>query len=176
MSSSARARRERRLEAARGYLMLDMPGHALGELDAIADPERCRFSINQLRGEALRRNGDYQTALSAYDRALEEQPTDLSVLLGMADCYRHTDRLSRAVVALRQAYRADPEQPVVMYRLACCYALMGDKPQALSWLGRAVRSDASLRALLPHDHDFDRLRNDPDFQFILAAVQVGNRP
>ena len=155
--------------------MLDMPEHALRELDAIADPERCRFPINQLRGEALRRNGDYDSALSAYDCALEQQPTDLSVLLGIADCYRHTDRLSRAVGALQQAYRADPEQPVVMYRLACCYALLGEKQKALSWLGRAVRSDASLRALLPHDHDFDHLRNDPDFQFILAAVQMGNQ-
>ena len=175
MSANARLRRERRLEAARGYLILDMPGHALRELDAIADPERCRFSLNQLRGEALRRNGDYDAAVSAFDRALQEEPSDLSVLLGIADCYRQTDRLSRAVAALQQAYRADPEQPVVLYRLACCYALMGEKQKSLSWLGRAVRSDASLRALLPHDHDFDRLRNDPDFQFILAAVQMGNQ-
>ena len=175
MASSARKRRERRLEAARGYLMLDMPQHALRELEAISDPHRCIFPLNQLRGEALRHSGDYDTALTAYDRALQERPADLSVLLGIADCYRHTDRLSRAVSALQQAYRADPQQPVVMYRLACCYAQLGQKSQALSWLGRALRMDASLRALLPRDPDFDHLRHDPDFQFIVAAVQMSER-
>lgn len=173
MPGNARARRERRLEAARGYLMLDMPAHALRELDAIADPQRCPFPLNQLRGEALRRSGEYDGALAAYREALQERPDDLSVLLGVADCYRQTDRLPRAVSALQQAYRHSPEEPVVLYRLACCYALMGNKTQALSWLGRAVRMDADIRALLPHDHDFDRLRHDPDFQFILAAVQMG---
>ena len=68
MPGNAKARRERRLEAARGYLMLDMTGHALRELDGISDPERCPFALHQLRGEALRRSGEYATALAASRR------------------------------------------------------------------------------------------------------------
>ena len=71
--------------------------------------------------------------------------------------------------------------PVVLYNIACYYSLAGDKAQALSWLGRALRMETalrkqmteepefgrkSLRELIPDEPDFDQLRNDPDFQYI----------
>ena len=45
------------------------------------------------------------------------------------------------------------------------------KTQALSWLGRALRMDASYRQLIDDESDFDPLRHDPDFQMIVSAVQ-----
>lgn len=169
MSSNSRTRRERRLEAARGYLMLDMPRHAVRELDAIEDPEKIPFELNQLRGEALKLRGEYEAALAAYNRALAEKPTDLTVLLGMAWCYKRTDQLSRAISAMEQAYRNQPNESIVLYNLACYFALDGNKTQALSWLGRALRMESSLRKLIPNESDFDRLRDDPDFQFVIGA-------
>lgn len=159
----------RHLEAARGYLMLELPDLALSELRRVGEPEGIRFEVARLRGEALRQKDEHEAALDAFRAAAEEQPNDLSVLMGMAWCFKRTGRLPRAIECMERAYRACPDEAIVLYNLACYHALAEDKPQALSWLGRAIRMERSLRTLIPEETDFDRLRDDPDFQFIVEA-------
>ena len=166
MGLNPRLLREKRLEAARGYLLLDMPDHALNELETIERPEKCAGEYNLLRGEALRGKKDFHAALRAYNRALAERPRNISILMGMAWCYKRIDQLPRAIAAMEEAYRIAPHEAIVLYNLACYYALGGNKPQALSWLGRAIRMEGSLRDLIPRETDFDPLRHDPDFQLI----------
>lgn len=161
--------RIRRLEAAQGYLALDMPDHALREMRRIDNPQEVRFDFCQLKGEALRQKRRHEEALNAYRQALEENPDDLGVLMGMAWCYKRLDQLPRAIQTMEQAYQAAPREPVVLYNLACYFALAGDKTQALSWLGRAIRMEPALRQLIPDETDFDPLRNDSDFQFIVNS-------
>lgn len=166
MPLNPRLVRERQLEAARGYLLLDMPDHALRELGAIEQPEKCSAELSLLRGEALRAKQDYPAALKAYGRALSERPRNVGILMGMAWCYKRVDQLQRAIAAMEEAYRVAPHEPVVLYNLACYYALDRNKAQALSWLGRAIRMDKDLRDKIPTETDFDNLRHDPDFQLI----------
>lgn len=175
MGGSERRLRDRRLEAARGYLVLDMPDHALRELEAISDRQACAAAWHQLRGEALRQKRDYHQALDAYQQALALAPHDVGILFGMAWCYKRIDRLGGAIRMLERAYQAAPDQAVVLFNLACYHALAGHKEQALSWLGRALRMDASLRRLIPHERDFDGLRNDPDFRFLCGLTQPSER-
>ncbi|MAG94872.1 MAG: hypothetical protein CMJ48_14180 [Planctomycetaceae bacterium] len=170
MALSARARRKKRLEAARGYLMLGMADHALKELNGIDDPEKCPFAVNQLRGEAFQSKEDYTSALKAFRRAYAENPKDVDILLGMAWCYKRTGQLARSISAMEEAYHSDPEQPIVLYNMSCYFALAGNKAQSLSWLGRALRMEAGLRKLIDDESDFDSLRDDPDFQLIVGAL------
>lgn len=169
MSMKERMRRERLLEAARGYLELDMPDYALRQLDEIDDPEQCPYDAYLLRGEALRSRREFRDALKAYRRALVEDPDSLTVLMGMGWCFKRTDQLQRAINAMQRAYRLAPDEPIVLYNLSCYFALAGEKEQALSWLGRALRMEGRLRKLIPDESDFDLLRNDPDFQFVTGA-------
>jgi tetratricopeptide (TPR) repeat protein len=193
MIANAQRERERKLEAACGYLELNMPEHALRELARIADPEAVPFEFNRLRGEALRAAGQFELALEAYSRAMAEKPEELSVLMGMAWCYKRTGQLPRAIAAMEQAYQTHPKELIVLYNLACYFSLAGEKAQALSWLGRALRMESSLRKLNPEseagvaswrsigqsepslreriaeESDFDPLRNDPDFQYLTGS-------
>lgn len=165
-------RRKRHLEAASGYLMLDMPDHALKELQAIGGADAGCFEVYALKGEALRQQRDYEGALQAYLRALNISPDHIEVLFGMAWCYKRLGRLDCAIAAMERAYAAHPRNPVVLYNLSCYWALAGEKEQALSWLGRALRMDSSLRRLIPEESDFNALRNDPDFRFIVQDQEL----
>lgn len=169
MSRNPKAKRDKLLAEAEGYLGLEMPEHALASLLAIEDPENARFEVCFLRGEALRSMGRHARALESFQRAYAEQPGHVSLLLAMAWCYKRTDQLPRAITAMEQAYHVSPKEAVILYNLACYWTLAGNKAQALSWLGRALRMDKSLRKLIPHEHDFDALRHDPDFRLIVAA-------
>lgn len=172
MAISNHARREKHFEAARGYLMLEMPLHALRELEAIEQTADCAFEYHLLSGEALRDNRDFELSLDAFSRALRERPNNLSAMLGMAWCYKRVNLLSRAIGIMEDAYQAHPKEPIVLYNLACYYSLAGNKPKALSWLGRALRMRSGLRQLLRNESDFDGLRDDPDFQFVADAHKI----
>jgi hypothetical protein len=75
---------------------------------------------------------------------------------------------------MEEANRLSPNEPIIMYNLSCYFALAGNKTQALSWLGRALRKEKSLRKLIPEESDFDRLRDDPDFQFVIGSRKVSD--
>ncbi|MCH7988575.1 MAG: tetratricopeptide repeat protein [Planctomycetes bacterium] len=168
MAINPKRRRERLLEAARGYLTLEMPDHALRELRKIEASDEDLFDIYQLQGESLRQKKEHDEALSVFSLALEMRPDDLTVLMGLAWCFKRTDQLTNAISTMEQAYQSSPKEPIVLYNLSCYYALAGDKQQALSWLGKALKIEPTLRELIPDESDFDPLRNDPDFQFVIG--------
>lgn len=155
--------------------MLGMHQHALEALDEIDEAEASHFSVHLQRGMILREMKDYRAALESFDRAATEQPDDLSLLLAMAWCYKRSDQLPKAIQAMEQAHEAAPQEPIVLYNLACYWTLAGNKAQALSWLGRALRMNKSLRDLIPEESDFDSLRNDPDFENLLNIADDPSR-
>ena len=171
MIFDASRRLKRRMEAAQGYLMLDLADQALRELDEIDDAGEHAFQFHLLRGEALRAKTEHRRALDQFLMAHAIVPTDLSALMGMAWCYKRIDRLDQSIDTLRLAYESHAEVPVVLYNLACYYSLAGDKEQALSWLGRALRMDRSFLKLVPHETDFAPMRDDPDFAHLLELTE-----
>jgi Flp pilus assembly protein TadD len=175
----AKPKHRRRVEAAQGFLMLGMAEHAQRELAEVPAHERSG-PWHGLQAEACRLLEDNNAAVLAYERALADDPQNLELLNGLAWCLKRTERLPAAITAMLQAYGAHPKEASVLYNLACYYALAGDKSQALSWLGRALRMQPALTRLIPEDADFAGLRSDPDFQFIVqttaaAEAAVGNR-
>jgi tetratricopeptide (TPR) repeat protein len=168
MHNNPKVRRNKLLAEAEGYLALEMYDHALRALDAITDLGKIAYAVHALRAEVLRQKEDFPAAAIAFERALGERPDEVPLLMGVAWCYKRTDRLPQAIEAMQRAYQASPKEAVVLYNLACYWALAGNKAQALSWLGRALRMDQNLRHLIPDEHDFDPLRDDPDFSLIIG--------
>lgn len=170
MSASPRSRRDRLLKEAEGYLELEMADHALASLRLVDDPDRTLFKANYLRGKALQHLGRHEEALASFARAFAQDPDNVDLLMGMAWCYKRTDQLPKAITAMEQAYRIAPREAVILYNLSCYWSLAGNKTQALSWLGRALRMDKSFRKLIDEETDFDPLRRDPDFMMIVDTV------
>ncbi len=171
MDEKVRSRHERLLTAAEGYIELGMYDHALASLEEIEGPDKTGFEANFLRGDALRNLERHEEALAAFHRASEERPADIDLLMAMAWCYKRTNQLPRAITSMEQAYKIAPGKAIILYNLSCYWSLAGNKTQALSWLGRALRMDASYRQLIDDESDFDPLRHDPDFQMMVSAVQ-----
>ena len=163
-------RTQRLLEAARGYLLLHMPDQALESLAGVQEPGDFEFDWHVLRGEALRERKDYRNAISAFERAQAIQPQDLDVLMGLAWCYKRIDQLPKSIAAMHRAYQGHPDVAIVLYNLSCYYSLAGEKDQALSWLGRALRMQSELKDLIADESDFDPIRHEPDFRQLLELA------
>ena len=162
----------RQLLAAEGYVALNMPDHALRELNHIQDVGNKSYVAYMLRGEALLLKKDHITALDAFREAHVERPTDLDALMRMAWCLKRIDQLQQAIDVMKLAYQFHKDVPIVLYNMACYYSLAGEKDDALSWLGRAFRMDRQLLKLIDNETDFDPLRNDVDFQHLLQLTST----
>ena len=167
---------ERHIDAADGYLMLEMPEQALRELRVVearvGSDDQLLASIARLRGEAYRLQRDYEEGARQFLVSQSDDPEDLEVSIGLAWCLKRTNRLEEAIDVMMAAYQFHEDEPIVLYNLACYFALASDKVRALSWLGRAIRMEASLRELVSEETDFDGLRHDADFQLIVSERTV----
>jgi len=162
---------KRHLNAAEGYLMLEMAEQALRELSRIDKADRDSEKYYRFLGQAQQLAKHYEEALEAYQSAYNKDAENLTTLMGMAWCFKRTDRLSAAISIMEEAYQHHAEEPIVLYNLSCYFSLADDKTNALSWLGRALRMEPRLTKLIPEESDFDTLRSDKDFQFVVESAE-----
>jgi Tetratricopeptide repeat len=74
-----------------------------------------------------------------------------------------------AVRLLEELLAERPDEPGVLYDLACFESLAGRTDDALAHLARAVELDATFRAHAGDDEDFEPIRDDPRFGALLGA-------
>jgi tetratricopeptide (TPR) repeat protein len=169
MSRLSREQIRRQLDEAEGFLMLDLPGRSLQILDSRSDWSNMQFEANLLKGEALRSLKHYREALKPLEMAANLRPNDSRVALALGWCYKRTNRLAQAIDSLERALRDNPDAALLHYNLACYWALAGNSAKALDSLAAALEQEPELRALIPDEPDFDRLRGHPDFDRIAAG-------
>ncbi|HVF40266.1 MAG TPA: tetratricopeptide repeat protein [Gemmatimonadaceae bacterium] len=81
-------------------------------------------------GLALERQGDYEAALTSYQLALRDQPTNYRVLQNMAIAYSRTGRQSEAIRCYRRALEIQPKLSGAHYGLAFLLLRRGETSDA----------------------------------------------
>ena len=81
-----------------------------------------------------------------------------------------SDRYVEAIEAFTHSISLRYRQATCMYNVACGYALLNDKDNALFWLERSLAVGFDRADLLKGDSDLDPLRSDPRFQAIVQKV------
>jgi TolB-like protein/tetratricopeptide (TPR) repeat protein/tRNA A-37 threonylcarbamoyl transferase component Bud32 len=115
--------------------------------------------------EAILRQG-----LRVAEKHLELNPDDARALyLGAGALVRLGER-DRGLEWTKRACAIDPEDPGVLYNVACSYAQLGQANEAISCLEKAVQNGFGHREWLENDSDLDSLRSDPRFQTVLKKL------
>ncbi|RPJ87306.1 MAG: tetratricopeptide repeat protein, partial [Acidobacteria bacterium] len=70
----------------------------------------------------------------------------------------------------RRAMIIDPNEPMVLYNVACVQCLGGKLEAAMESLERAVRSGLTQKGWIEHDSNLDPLRTHPRFQALLRLL------
>ncbi len=83
-------------------------------------------------------------------------------------------RYAEAADQARDVAAANPQYPELLYNIACCESLAGRKADAIEHLRLALAASASVRSNLATDSDLDALRDEPEFQALLA--ESGSEP
>jgi tetratricopeptide (TPR) repeat protein len=90
------------------------------------------------------------------------EPSPWEAWLEALPLYTAKDFAGAADVMAR-ALERHPDNPNILYNLACCEALAGRADDALGHLSRAAELDARLREWARDDSDLDSIRGDPRF-------------
>ena len=82
----------------------------------------------------------------------------------------HEDRYPEAIKAFERAIEARYRVDSSMYNIACGYALLGDRNNAMRYLRDAVGAGFDSAEHIAEDSDLDPLRSDPEFQGLLRGL------
>lgn len=77
--------------------------------------------------------------------------------------------LDELIVRLRALVAEEHRYGLLFYNLACFESLTGQKDEALAHLRRAFEVSGRMREYAEGDSDLDALRDDPEFQQLLAG-------
>jgi adenylate cyclase len=64
----------------------------------------------------------------------------------------------------------NPDDPLLLYNIACMYALLGNPNEALSCLEKAVDKGYGQKDWVEHDSDLNSLRELPRFKTIVDGM------
>jgi predicted Zn-dependent protease len=78
---------------------------------------------------------------------------------------------SESIKPLKLATEINPDRPGVYFYLAWAYAANRDKKKSLQSLNTAVEKGFSDAAMITSNKAFDSLRNDPEYQQIMARLK-----
>ncbi|HTG17112.1 MAG TPA: tetratricopeptide repeat protein, partial [Blastocatellia bacterium] len=81
-----------------------------------------------------------------------------------------SDRYPQAIEAFAHSIGLRYRQATAMYNIACGFAMLDDKENAIFWLERALVAGFDRTDLLKNDSDLDPLRSDPRFREILQKA------
>jgi eukaryotic-like serine/threonine-protein kinase len=162
----------------------DDPEGALSDFDAVlAINPRSKSALENKAFVLAERLGRQEEAIRVYDTTLLLHPDDAKAVGPRGVYHARLGRReaaladARAALALGdQAFTAQ-EQAFTIYQVAGIYSLTSrqqpeDRREALRLLALALRKEASWLRELPGDHDFDPIRDRPEFHELLRAMAV----
>ena len=114
--------------------------------------------------------GALKKGLQVVERHLELNPDDARALCLGATALAQLGQRERALEWANRALGIDPDDPGVLYNIACVYALCAETGDALRCLEQAVQNGFGHREWLENDSDLDPLRADPRFEALKKRI------
>jgi serine/threonine protein kinase/Flp pilus assembly protein TadD len=127
---------------------------------------RCYASMGrQEEGEAMGRKAlrliDERLSLNPDDARASQLGATVAASLGLNDMARDY---------ARRALTINPDDPLLLYNVACMYSLLGNSNEALDCLEKAVDKGYGQKDWVEHDSDLDAVRELPRFKMIVEAM------
>jgi tetratricopeptide (TPR) repeat protein len=80
------------------------------------------------------------------------------------------DQRNEAIRWAERAYALDPEDPYLVYGIACFYAQLGDPERALDHFENALKTGFAHREWLENDTDLDPIRDTERFRRLVSSL------
>ncbi len=109
-------------------------------------------------------------AVRVIEKWIDTNPEDARALNIGATIWSNLGETDQALEWAKRSLSIDPEDPQLLYNVACVYAIEGMKDEALQCLEHAIDKGYGHREWIEHDSDLNSLRSDRRFQALLDRV------
>jgi adenylate cyclase len=139
-------------------------------------PEDCQapsllaFTCRTL-GEQDRAEAAYRRTLAKVKKQLELNPDDSRAFYLGATALMELGNHAEGLEWIRRCYDLDPDDPYIVYGVACFHSRMGLIDQAVTYFEQAVRAGFSHAEWIKNDSDFAPIRDHPRFQAALRHLE-----
>ncbi len=109
-------------------------------------------------------------ALDIVENHIRLNPDDARALYLGAGALIQLGQFERGLEWNRRAMAAVPDEPAILYNVACNFSLAGSKDEAIHHLESAIDAGFGYKAWLENDSDFEPIRDDPRFVALLEKL------
>lgn len=122
------------------------------------------------RGVFAEEGSDFEVRF--FESILATCPDHVESLMRLANAYTTRGDHDRGLEIDLRLLRLRPQDPVVLYNLACSYSLLGRSDDALHALERSVEFGYLDREHMEQDEDLANVRADPHYQHLLKQIDA----
>lgn len=149
---------ERKLNAAVGYLNLDLPDDAMAELNSMTTEELKRADVLLVRAAIRIRLKEWASGLEDAEKLLKLVPLNPAPYLDAAYCLHELNRTEEARTVLLSGPESMLGLGTYYYNLACYSSQLGDLEEAKGYLNRAIELEPEYQGSAGEDPDLAPLR------------------
>ncbi len=106
--------------------------------------------------------------IDACRRYLQKFPGEARTHIFLATSYAWLDAKDAAMAEGELAAISSPEDPVMMYNLACLYSLLNEGDLAVEWLSKSIQSGRRDFEWVKRDPSLNNIRNHPGYLALLS--------
>ena len=106
-----------------------------------------------------------------YNGLLKKDPTFVEALVALGDLYTRAGMYKEGLAVDEKLVQLKPDDPIVLYNLACSYSLLKDIDKAFRAFKKAINCGYFDFEHLEHDDDLSNLRRDRRFQQYLSRIK-----
>ncbi len=105
------------------------------------------------------------------ESVLQKNPLFLEALIALGDLYTKRGFHEKGLEIDQKLLRLKPQDPIVLYNLACSYSLVNEIEKSLQTIKSAIEFGYSDFRYLGQDNDLENLRRDSRFQEFLSTLK-----
>jgi putative intracellular protease/amidase len=137
---------------------------------AYLNPQLNEQGRTRQQADIYREQEAWSKAAGIYRRLVEQDPRDAASWYGLGLALHAQGRYAEAAPAHRRAAEGAWRAHHAYYNLACAYAMLGQRDQALDALDRAIAAGFANREWVGRDAQLDGVRDDPRFKALVGRI------
>lgn len=112
----------------------------------------------------------YRRRIRLLEQQLELTPDNARACVLCAVSHSALHEAAKSEEYVERALSIDPDDPMLLYNVACVYAQLGKTEEALSSVERAVDKGFGHKEWIEHDTDLDSIRDNPRFKALAQMM------
>ena len=132
------------------------------------------LSLRALCFRAVHRDAEarqaYQQCLRRIENHLQLNPDDVRAVYMKSGSLAGLGEPAQALEWSDRALSMDPEEPSVLYNVACNYSLLNETEKALDCIEKAFDKGFGHREWMEYDPDFTSIKNHPRFKALMRGL------